>query len=187
MASIRDTPLGQALRLVGFKKYLRYPEEVQGFQVSHQERPPLIKKESDHSSSSEGTNVGTPLEKDKEIQGFQIAQQERPPLVEKRSGHSSSSGETKVGIALEKDEEKQAYAPGVIRPGLTHTRTLSSVRTADFAVERGLDADAVKSQLSKAGATEDGIILVDWYDSEDMDNPRNWSAGKKAWVTFIIW
>lgn len=31
------------------------------------------------------------------------------------------------------------------------------------------------------------LILVDWYDSDDAENPQNWPSAKKAWVTFVIW
>ena len=34
--------------------------------------------------------------------------------------------------------------------------------------------------------TADGIILVDWYDTNDQDNPQNWSLGKKCVVATQI-
>ncbi|KAI9764101.1 MAG: hypothetical protein M1835_007647 [Candelina submexicana] len=33
---------------------------------------------------------------------------------------------------------------------------------------------------------ENGTILVDWYDTDDPENPQNWSSGKKAYVAFLI-
>ena len=30
------------------------------------------------------------------------------------------------------------------------------------------------------------VIMVDWYDARDMANPRNWSSGKKAWVSSLL-
>lgn len=30
-------------------------------------------------------------------------------------------------------------------------------------------------------------ILVDWYDANDVANPRNWSKMKKLWCAGIIW
>ena len=35
-------------------------------------------------------------------------------------------------------------------------------------------------------ALEDGTILVDWYSTDDPDNPQNWSLGKKLAVTAQI-
>jgi MFS transporter, DHA1 family, multidrug resistance protein len=34
--------------------------------------------------------------------------------------------------------------------------------------------------------TADGILLVDWYDTDDQDNPQNWSFKKKAVVATQI-
>lgn len=34
--------------------------------------------------------------------------------------------------------------------------------------------------------TSDGIILVDWYTTDDPENPQNWSFAKKNFVAFLI-
>ncbi|BCS23666.1 MFS transporter [Aspergillus puulaauensis] len=34
--------------------------------------------------------------------------------------------------------------------------------------------------------TKDGVILVDWYNSNDPENPHNWSRGKRAAIAAII-
>lgn len=34
--------------------------------------------------------------------------------------------------------------------------------------------------------TKDGAILVDWYSSDDSDNPQNWSRSKRAAIATII-
>jgi DHA1 family multidrug resistance protein-like MFS transporter len=34
--------------------------------------------------------------------------------------------------------------------------------------------------------TSDGTILVDWYTTDDPENPQNWSQGKKAAAAFLI-
>lgn len=34
--------------------------------------------------------------------------------------------------------------------------------------------------------TRDGAILVDWYYSDDPENPHNWSNGKRLGITLII-
>ncbi|KAH0841034.1 hypothetical protein AYO21_11116 [Fonsecaea monophora] len=67
MSSLRDTPAGQFLRLIGFKSWLYYPEEVTGFElpslpfVSQEVLPPLDEEDHDHDDASE-----TDLEKDLE-------------------------------------------------------------------------------------------------------------------------
>jgi hypothetical protein len=52
MASIRDTPLGQLLRAVGFKQSLRYPEEVPSFMPPRMGKPVFATKDSSPSNSS---------------------------------------------------------------------------------------------------------------------------------------
>jgi DHA1 family multidrug resistance protein-like MFS transporter len=34
--------------------------------------------------------------------------------------------------------------------------------------------------------TPDGIILADWYTTDDPANPLNWSRAKKTWTAFLI-
>jgi DHA1 family multidrug resistance protein-like MFS transporter len=34
---------------------------------------------------------------------------------------------------------------------------------------------------------DDGTILVDWYTTDDPENPQNWPLTKKLFVTFQIW
>ena len=34
--------------------------------------------------------------------------------------------------------------------------------------------------------TSDGIVLVDWYTTDDSANPHNWARWKRAFVTFLI-
>jgi MFS transporter, DHA1 family, multidrug resistance protein len=34
---------------------------------------------------------------------------------------------------------------------------------------------------------KDGTILVDWYTTDDPENPQSWSSSKKAFVGFQIW
>ncbi|SPC62648.1 related to FLR1 - Putative H+ antiporter involved in multidrug resistance [Ustilago sp. UG-2017b] len=39
---------------------------------------------------------------------------------------------------------------------------------------------------STLGKTDDEHIIVGWYGDSDLENPRNWSSKKKAFVTFLI-
>ncbi|KFX89297.1 hypothetical protein V495_03328 [Pseudogymnoascus sp. VKM F-4514 (FW-929)] len=69
--------------------------------------------------------------------------------------------------------------------------TLSRQDTQQFTQERLASEiqDAVERVASKPiypVKTADGIVLVDWYSSDDPANPQNWSLGKKSWVGFLI-
>ncbi|RDW94179.1 MFS transporter [Aspergillus mulundensis] len=43
-----------------------------------------------------------------------------------------------------------------------------------------------QSRPIKPTQTSDGLILVDWYTTDDPENPQNWSPLKKAFVSFVI-
>jgi len=50
--------------------------------------------------------------------------------------------------------------------------------------------EALKAQVSRPIAptvTSDGTILVDWYTTDDPENPQNWSNKKKALVVLQIY
>jgi MFS transporter, DHA1 family, multidrug resistance protein len=43
-----------------------------------------------------------------------------------------------------------------------------------------------RSRVLQPQKTPDGVILVDWYTTDDPANPYNWSSKKKFIATFII-
>jgi DHA1 family multidrug resistance protein-like MFS transporter len=44
-----------------------------------------------------------------------------------------------------------------------------------------------ESRIIVPQKTAEGIILVDWYSTDDPENPQNWSLSKKSWVTWVLW
>lgn len=55
-----------------------------------------------------------------------------------------------------------------------------------FDVEQQLEIERTKSLSIVPKKTNDGIILVDWYTTDDQDNPLNWSSRKRAFVIFLL-
>ncbi len=55
-----------------------------------------------------------------------------------------------------------------------------------FAAEQRLDIERTKTIPIIPQTTRDGIILVDWYTTDDPENPRNWSTSKKSFIVFVI-
>jgi DHA1 family multidrug resistance protein-like MFS transporter len=51
-----------------------------------------------------------------------------------------------------------------------------------FDIEQALAAEKTKSAVIAPTKTADGVILVDWYTSDDLANPQNWPASKKFGV-----
>jgi MFS transporter, DHA1 family, multidrug resistance protein len=52
--------------------------------------------------------------------------------------------------------------------------------------ERQLELERTKSLAIMPQKTSDGVILVDWYTTDDPENPQNWSSIKKGFVIFIL-
>lgn len=168
---IREAPLGQFLRWVTRDRILKYPEELEGFElpesyitalnsgtIEHKHYEPESRKASTPGTSSP---TGSDLEK-------APSDLEKAPTV----GHTADpgpDGETVERLA----------------------RTLSRQETINFTPER-LEVDlrdAVERTISRPivpAKTMDGNILVDWYMTDDPANPQNWSTGKKIWITVLI-
>ncbi|KXG46796.1 Major facilitator superfamily domain, general substrate transporter [Penicillium griseofulvum] len=72
------------------------------------------------------------------------------------------------------------------------TLTRASTEVSMQFTEARLEADEqheiekLKSIPIAPKKTEDGSILVDWYYTDDPENPHNWSNGKRALITIMI-
>lgn len=122
MSAIRDTPAGQALRLLGLKSWLYYPEEVAGFELPN-----------------------LPWTSEEQL----------PPT-------SDGEKETETEKDIEKDIEKSL-------PSLT--------------IRLATPPDEVSSAWSQKALAEPIVVS---FSEDDKENPRNWSAKKKAWTVTII-
>jgi DHA1 family multidrug resistance protein-like MFS transporter len=55
-----------------------------------------------------------------------------------------------------------------------------------FDPEQQIELNETKSVPIVPQKTNDGIILVDWYTTDDQENPRNWSSLKRSYIVFVI-
>lgn len=102
------------------------------------------------------------------------------PASSSASTATNTDGETK----LPRDDIEQDPAPAVAR---TRTREDTTPYTQDR-----LEADEIH-EIQKTRSvpiaprrTKDGAVLVDWYFSDDAENPQNWSNAKRGLITLII-
>ncbi|TDZ22745.1 Multidrug resistance protein 1 [Colletotrichum orbiculare MAFF 240422] len=156
---IRDAPVGQVIRFITRNKFLQYPEERADFQLPRQWLDVL--SSDPEKRSPEGTSAIPP---------------------------ASSSASTIT------DEEKAVSRHEVEDPapyGASATRTRSRQETAPHG-QAGLEVDEIH-EIEKTRSipiaprkTKDGAILVDWYFSDDAENPQNWSDAKRALITTVI-
>lgn len=71
---------------------------------------------------------------------------------------------------------------------LSRTSTIASLTPSEARLETELqhEIEKTKSIPITPKKTKDGAILVDWYYTDDSDNPHNWSNRKRALIATII-
>ncbi|KIX10013.1 uncharacterized protein Z518_01094 [Rhinocladiella mackenziei CBS 650.93] len=176
-ALLRDAPVGQLIRLISRNKYLQYPEEKADFQC-----PPSYQEAAKVAFPSNST---TPDPASAEVLEKRL---EDVPAAE-----SESQGqEALTTVATAADRESLAPSDRTLSKIMTRAE-LSQVNTrADLeqAYTNATRQETLKNQPSRPiqpAVTADGTILVDWYTTDDAENPQNWSRGKKAVVVLQIY
>jgi DHA1 family multidrug resistance protein-like MFS transporter len=149
---IREAPFGQFLRLISGRKMLKYPEEVEGFELPVQ-----------YKVLAEAANNTQGLEHPNSTKGTS--------LPESPGELTQEDKETLDGVSMTRTKSRQ------------YTEPFSADRAA---VEGELELQRTKTISIIPQRTSDGIILVDWYTTDDPANPHNWSSGKRGFVTFLI-
>lgn len=164
---IRDAPLGQLIRFITRNKYFQYPEEKPGFQLPEAwntviNNPDAIIEE----SSPNANNV----------------------LASSASSTVAATEDPKT--KGENDNEKNDVERGDSQPIRLH-RSRSPQETQAYTIDRleaeeEHDVEKVKSIPVVPKRTRDGSILVDWYFSDDNENPHNWTNNRRLGVAVII-
>ncbi|KAL0933298.1 benomyl methotrexate resistance protein [Colletotrichum truncatum] len=110
---------------------------------------------------------------------------------------NSSADEKSISLeatsATDTDEENILPKTEVAdaAPYAAATRTRSREDTTPYTQDR-LEADEIheiektKSTPIASRKTKDGAILVDWYFTDDAENPQNWSDNKRIIITAVI-
>lgn len=171
---LREAPLGQAIRFLTKNKFLKYPEEIEGFQCPNAYRPGA-----EHLSTIPESGDGE-IEKEKEVS---------PDTSGSEDGDGMAELQNKVTTIRSRDPEMG----NVLRNRtVTRSTTLGRTQTQPWAEERFRveQEEALERPLTLPiipAKTSDGTILVDWYTTDDPANPQNWSSNKKAFVALQIW
>ena len=165
-ALLRDAPIGQLIRWATKGRLLTYPEERPDFQCPASYGGG---KESTAPSSSSPT-----------------------PLAEKRDSLDNAElRQTATAADLESQDSNttidRSMSKAMTRPEMQQVTTRAELEETYTNAAR---QETLKSQKSKPivpEKTSDGTILVDWYTTDDSENPQNWSQGKKNLVVFQIY
>jgi DHA1 family multidrug resistance protein-like MFS transporter len=156
---IREAPVGQAIRFISRNKLLQYPEEKPDFQLPIQYLAKLKHDEKSNSKHNGSERANAPF---------------HPRAEDDSAGGSEASPDTEEELEI-----------------IETTRTIETVHTAPYTNERlraeqELDLERNRSIPINPQKTPDGVVLVDWYTTDDPENPQNWSNSKKNFVVFIL-
>ncbi|KAK5166153.1 uncharacterized protein LTR77_008414 [Saxophila tyrrhenica] len=201
---IRDAPIGQLIRYITGNRVLLYPEERDDFTCPMSYSHPEAAQKA-HKLSTVSSSLGaTPME-EKEKANLEPA--EEPEDVEKANLEPAESDTPyEAPRALNREvlermdtEKSHMQQEGVARRATTaSTLGRVSTRTAleqahtradlEAAYEAAYVASITKevSQPIVPQRTSEGDILVDWYTTDDAENPQNYSQAKKALVSGMI-
>ncbi|KAL8923684.1 MAG: hypothetical protein Q9208_004436 [Pyrenodesmia sp. 3 TL-2023] len=159
----RDAPIGQIIRFVTRNRVLKYPEEKADFQL-----PEAYNTALNSSPVTEKTSKPiNPLRSDSDGT--------KPPQALERK----KTAET-INSVNSKDDLEVA---------LTRTRSRETTQQwteQRLEIERDLSLERTKSVPVAPTKTADGNVLVDWYTTDDPDNPQNWSNAKRGLVALQI-
>ena len=171
MAAIfRETTFGQLVRWATKNKVFQYPEEQAGFQLPEsyldpgsEPTPlePVLEK-------IESSTVGTPS-----TYGLASPATIRDDPLETAMSRTLAPTTTLSSVVTRRDLAK------------THTRA-----DLEAAFREATIQESLKKQPSRPIAptkTADGIVLVDWYTTDDPENPQNWRTIPKASAALQIY
>jgi DHA1 family multidrug resistance protein-like MFS transporter len=102
---------------------------------------------------------------------------------------SSAANSTTLTLSFTPAEQHPGISGDI--EGLTIYKSLSRYATTPYSVERFQAEQQLAISRTKTipivpEKTSDGIVLVDWYTTDDPANPQNWSSLKRGFVTFLI-
>ena len=187
MELFRESIVGQGIRYVTKNKVLLYPEEKPDFHWAPlvrdframicrrldiyilQDRMLSLEAEKDHRNANGVSHQNS----------IPSSEEADPVPTEKpyEDAEDSSVGEN------DQDRREEVEHPIELSRTLTRTSTKPYTRER-FDAEQALEVERTKSIVLMPTKTADGTILVEWYTTDDSDNPQNWTLGKK-WIVLI--
>jgi DHA1 family multidrug resistance protein-like MFS transporter len=176
-ALVRDTPFGQAVRYFTRNRIFQYPEERPDFQIPAayvQHKRPIPKSLESSTSSDSVTDVeGSPTE--------EVCDSASESDLEKNDVESADDSVLnldRVQTTRTQDTARTHISRVGTRTALSESKSLADLEQqfSLATVERG------PSRPIEPETMDDGTVLVDWYDTEDPENPQNWSFRKKLVV-----
>ena len=189
-ALFRDAPMGQMIRWATKGKVFKYPEEQPDFQCpnsysgekSTQSPPSDITPAATSPLADEDDVAHKDLEKVQTGDDHEKLDKEHhlttAPTAADADARSLSSDST--------DNDNRALSQIMSRPQMSQVVSRADIERAYTNAER---QETLKSRPTRIEPkkTSDGIILVDWYSTDDPENPQNWTSRKKVYVVIQIY
>lgn len=217
--TFREAAFGQIVRYVTRNKLFKYPEEDPNFQLpweAESMEPAEPEPEPEPEPKPKPEPESEPKEKDIESSSSSSSSSDSDHLtgnaeIEKASSRTPISPvkSTKSRFSRQNtDLEKTISSPksltrretmrtiggySIISRATTREQTSQYTRER-FEVEQEEAVDRQETTVIQPQKTTDGIILVDWYTTDDPANPQNWSPMKKFgaalnifFYTFVVY
>ncbi|KAK0758236.1 hypothetical protein N5P37_009538 [Trichoderma harzianum] len=155
--TFRESALGQAIRFVSRNKLLQYPEERPDFVLPPEYLALLSNSEKQHQATSDRSNSH----------------------LNQRSGSPDPASDSSQTADEDGEDLRRERTVGSIQRGpyMEHGR---------YDPEQQIELKKTKSEPIVPVKTNDGVILVDWYTTDDQANPQNWSSFKRSYIVFVI-
>ena len=176
---IRDAPIGQIIRWATKGRLYKYPEEQPDFQCPSSYMPGGKAVEP---TSSASTAAATP---------DALNEKKDDPLQSRRSSINNELNQQVTAADLEAQRTRSTLDQDLGR--VTTRSNMSKVNTQAEIEQQYTNAEkqeTMKTQPSRPivpTKTSDGTILVDWYTTDDPENPQNWAHNKKILVVLQIY
>ncbi|KAF2716178.1 putative caffeine resistance protein 5 [Polychaeton citri CBS 116435] len=179
---IRDSPLGQLVRYLTRNRVLLYPEERPNFRCPYLDGSLHFTAKTTTADRTSPSSIIGSGDDEKQVPDTDLDddREKTTKFVESETSKSE----------LEQPVEASATVKSSL--GRINTRTALSRSNTQAALETAWQ-EAREAELAREPSrpiipqrTEDGTILVDWYSTDDQENPQNWSQGKKAFATLLI-
>ncbi|RMZ80565.1 hypothetical protein DV737_g2898, partial [Chaetothyriales sp. CBS 132003] len=177
-ALLRDAPIGQIIRFVTRGQLYQYPEERSDFQIpAGYTGGKVVGKESESFPAAVTPGPGTASTVDEKDNPLEV------PIDHRLSTAVTAADHESLASVL----EDRQISKIMTRPEMDKVTTRADLEAAYTNATR---QETIKTQQSRGiipERTSDGVVLVDWYTTDDPENPQNWSLGKKHLVILQIY
>ena len=185
---LRESPVGQLIRYFTKDKIFKYLEEEEGFQCPSSYAPCDAPETAFRPGSVLSTSDTLPAganEKLEEVSGPD-SETDQPPRLGTTDTVSHSSSSIVVDGAQPISPASELLSRITSRIDLENVTTRRDLERAYTEATMRSQVKTTPAQPITPEKTADGTILVDWYDTDDQENPQNWSFGKKCVVALQI-